>query len=208
MFVRQTRVERQDQLVIAALRKFLTISDVDGENLAYSRDLMLWRECNSRFSNSSNTTIEHTMSTTNIQIDTSQVSSPEEFAELCKFAAEIGLPNLDSSWGSSTEIGFMVMLLTRFNDWVQQTGLSYDVLDSVQILLHLLRSDSLRTKLANIAFKHGLPTDSQIDSTLRLLFQAAVSCAAATPRFCWTSRIHGLRIQRRSRQERDGSLHF
>ena len=97
------------------------------------------------------------MSRTNIQIVTSQVSWPEELVELCKFAAEIGLPNLDSSRGSSTEIGFMVMLLTRFNNWVLQTGLSYDVLDSVQILLHLLRSDSLRTKLANIAFKHGLP---------------------------------------------------
>jgi hypothetical protein len=116
------------------------------------------------------TTIEHTMSTTKPQIDTSQVSSPEEFAELCKFAAEVGLPNLDSSRGSSTEIGFMVMLLTRFNDWVQQTGFSNDVLKSVQFLL---RSDSLRIELANIAFKHGAPTDSQIDTTLRLLFQDA-----------------------------------
>ena len=111
------------------------------------------------------------MSTISPQFNTSQVSSQEEFVELCKFAAEIGLPNLDSSRGSSTEIGFMVMLLTRFNDWVQQTGFSYDVINSVQILL---RSDSLRDELANIAFKHGVPTDSQIDTTLRLLFQAAV----------------------------------
>ena len=117
-----------------------------------------------------NSTIEHTMSTTNTQIDTSQVSSPEEFAELCKFAAEIGLPNLDCSRGSSTEIGFMLMLLTRFNDWVLKTEFSYDVLDSVHILL---RSDSLRDELASIAFKHGAPTTSQIDTTLRLLFQAA-----------------------------------
>lgn len=75
------------------------------------------------------------MSTPNIQIDTSEVSSQEELVELCKFAAEVGLPNLDSSRGSSTEIGFMVMLLTRFNDWVQQTGFSHDVINSVQILL-------------------------------------------------------------------------
>lgn len=34
-------LEGQDKLVIAALRKFLPISDGDGENLAYSGDLML-----------------------------------------------------------------------------------------------------------------------------------------------------------------------
>ena len=90
----------------------------------------------------------------------------DEFKEKCRLASTCDL-SAPEQVANSTMVDFIVLLLREFQDWSFELEMSQGILSSVQYLLTL---EILRDELANVLFIHGVPTDSQVQTTLRLLF--------------------------------------
>jgi hypothetical protein len=96
-------------------------------------------------------------------------TSPDEFLEHFKFAGtcdfSTSAPNIDP-----IKLAFVAILLASFKQWQRHTGFDSEVIQSVQ---QALRFQKLREELTAVLFNQGQPTDSQLETTFRLLFQVA-----------------------------------
>lgn len=96
-------------------------------------------------------------------------ASHEEFLELFEFAGTCDMANSDPKI-EPAQFAFITILLQSFKRWQIDTGLTLDVMPSVQ---YVLGFEQLRRELTEVLFKHGSPTESQIETAFRLLFQLA-----------------------------------
>lgn len=93
----------------------------------------------------------------------------EEFKEKCRLASTCEL-DAPEHIANSDMVEFIVLLLREFQAWSSELQMSHEILSSVQ---YLLRSGTVRDELANVLFNRGVPTNSQVETTLRLLFLVA-----------------------------------
>ena len=92
-----------------------------------------------------------------------------EFSILFEFASTCDMSNSDPNI-EPTEFAFISILLATFKQWRIDTGRHSDVMPSVQ---YVLGFEHLRSELTEMLFKHGSPTDAEIETVFRLLFQVA-----------------------------------
>ena len=98
-------------------------------------------------------------------------TSREEFLEQCEFASACHL-NDPASFADPLRWPFILLLLNHYFAWINDVQIESRILPSIQFLLG---SEPVRDELASVLFRHGAPNDSQMEATLRLLFQAASS---------------------------------
>ena len=96
--------------------------------------------------------------------------SEEEFLEFCEFASHCDL-NRPASFGDDRQWPSVLLLLNHYFVWSLEVEIEFSILASIQ---KLLRSRAVCSELATALFRHGTPTDSQAETTFRLLFLAAL----------------------------------
>ena len=108
--------------------------------------------------------------TTNIEgsYDLSKTNR-NEFSILFEFASTCDMSNSNPNM-EPTEFAFISILFATFKRWRIDTGIHSDVMPSVQ---YVLGFEHLRSELTEMLFKHGSPTDAEIETVFRLLFQVA-----------------------------------
>ena len=98
-------------------------------------------------------------------------TSREQFLEQCEFASACNLDD-PAGFADSLRWPFMLLLLNHYFAWIKDVQIESRILPSIQFILG---SGPVRDELASVLFRHGAPNDSQMEATLRLLFQAASS---------------------------------
>ncbi len=100
---------------------------------------------------------------------TPHFKTKDDFVEQCRLASDCDW-SAPASVDNLAVVGFIVMLLRHFRSWCDELRMSHEALTSVQ---YLLSSQNIRNELADVLFAHGEPSESQLDTTFRLLFLAA-----------------------------------